>query len=349
MGDLENKLKKLDVATGGKLQRELLEGIYTDSEVAVGYIATLSGRNGEITPALKFVNQLGDYAGYLSKKAEAEGLTADEKDTLRKLGEIVGQLNEAFLAAGESVAEGGNIYAALGDELGAIGDIYEAVSDNNVEYPELIYDGPFSDGLNDRETKFLNGKETITADEAVSVAGEIFGGEFYVEVNALFFLHLVDEFFKVLLADFHDDVGEHLNESPVAVPGPAGVAGLCGEGFHNVFVEAEVEDGIHHAGHGCARTRANGDEKGILLIAELFAGDLFHLIDIFHYFLLDVGIDLSAVLVILGAGLGGNRETLGYGQTDFGHLGEVCALAAEQFSHARIAFTEKVAILFSHK
>ena len=178
MGDLENKLKKLDVATGGKLQRELLEGIYTDSEVAVGYIATLSGRNGEITPALKFVNQLGDYAGYLSKKAEAEGLTADEKDTLRELGEIVGQLNEAFLAAGESVAEGGNIYAALGDELGAIGDIYEAVSDNNVEYPELIYDGPFSDGLNDRETKFLNGKETITADEAVSVAGEIFGGEF---------------------------------------------------------------------------------------------------------------------------------------------------------------------------
>ena len=178
LGDLENKLKKLDVASGGKLQRELLEGVYTDSEVAVGHIATLSGRNGEITPALKFVNQLGDYAGYLSKKAEAEGLTGDEKDTLRQLGDVVGQLNNAFLAAGESVSEGGNIYDAIGAELGAIGDIYDAVSDNNVEYPELIYDGPFSDGLNDRETKFLNGKETISADEAVSVAGEIFGGKF---------------------------------------------------------------------------------------------------------------------------------------------------------------------------
>ena len=38
LGDLENKLKKLDVASGGKLQRELLEGVYTDSEVAVGHI-----------------------------------------------------------------------------------------------------------------------------------------------------------------------------------------------------------------------------------------------------------------------------------------------------------------------
>ena len=144
LGDLENKLKKLDVASGGKLQRELLEGVYTDSEVAVGHISTLSGRNGEIAPALKFINQLGDYAGYLSRKAEAEGLTTEEKERLRELGSVVSKLNAAFLAAGESVAEGGNIYSAVGEELGALGDIYEALSDNSVEYPELIYDGPFS-------------------------------------------------------------------------------------------------------------------------------------------------------------------------------------------------------------
>lgn len=180
LGDLENKLKKLDVASGGKLQRKLLEGVYTDSEVAVGHISTLSGRNGEIAPALKFINQLGDYAGYLSRKAEAEGLTTEEKQRLRELGSVVSKLNAAFLAAGESVAEGGNIYSAVGEELGALGDIYEALSDNSVEYPELIYDGPFSDGLNDRETKFLSGKEEITSLKAAELAANYFGGEFSV-------------------------------------------------------------------------------------------------------------------------------------------------------------------------
>ena len=66
---------------------------------------------------------------------------------------------------------------------------------------------------------------------------------------ALFFFHLVDELFKVLFADLHNNVGVHLNESSVAVPSPSGVTGFLGNNLNNLFVKAEVKDGIHHTGH----------------------------------------------------------------------------------------------------
>ena len=54
--------------------------------------------------------------------------------------------------------------------------------------------------------------------ELVSQLLEVFGVEVNVLGDALLFLHLVDELFKIFLADFHNYIGIHLNESSVAVP-----------------------------------------------------------------------------------------------------------------------------------
>ena len=134
--------------------------------------------------------------------------------------------------------------------------------------------------------------------------------EFYVERNAFLLFHFVDKFFKIFLADFHNYVGEHLNESSVAVPRPSGVAGLLRQYFYYFFVQAEVKNGIHHTGHGRSRTRTDGNEKGVFEIAEFFTGDFFHLLDVFHYFRLNIGVNLFAVFVVLRAGFGRNSETL---------------------------------------
>ncbi len=166
--------------------------------------------------------------------------------------------------------------------------------------------------------------------------------------HALLLFHLVDELFKVFFTDFHNDVGEHLDKSSVAVPRPAGVVRFGRNGIDDRFVQTEVENGVHHAGHRRSRTRTDGNEQGVLFVAELLARDFFHLVDVFHDFGLDRRIDLSAVLVILRASLGRNREALGNGKTDVGHFRKVRALAAENFAHFRVTFGEKVTILFCH-
>ena len=63
----------------------------------------------------------------------------------------------------------------------------------------------------------------------------------------------------------------------------------------------------------------------------------------------DAVIDLLAVLIILGAGLGGDGEALRHGQTDVGHLSQVGALAAQKFTHVGVAFREQVTILLAHR
>ena len=162
---------------------------------------------------------------------------------------------------------------------------------------------------------------------------EVFRGQVDVLLNAFFFFHLVDELFKVLFADFHNNVGVHLNESSVAVPSPTGVAGFLRDCVDNVFVKAEVQNGIHHAGHGSSGAGTNGNQQRVFLVAELFAGDLFHLLDVFHDLCLDFIVDLSAIFIVSGAGFGCDGEALRYGKTEAGHFREVRALAAEQVAH----------------
>ncbi len=189
----------------------------------------------------------------------------------------------------------------------------------------------------------------ILALELVRKFFQIVRSQIDVLRDALLFLHLVDEFLEVFLTDFHNDVGEHLDESSVAVVRPAGVARLLCERLDDFFVEAEVEDGIHHAGHGSTRTRTDGDEQGIFQIAEFLAGDLLHLIDVLHDLGLDLGIDLAAVFIVLRAGFRRDRKALRYGKADIRHFGEIRALAAKQLPHFRVAFGKKVTILLCHE
>ena len=181
--------------------------------------------------------------------------------------------------------------------------------------------------------------------ELLSQGLQILCGQVNVELNALFFLHLVDELLKVLLADFHNHVGEHLDETSVGVIYKAlecRIRVALDHSLNHFIVQAQVQDGVHHTGHGSTGTGTNGNQKGVLEIAELLAVDLFHLSDAFHSLCHDLVIDLAAVLVVLCAGLGGDGEALGYRKTDTGHLSQVRTLAAQQVAHGHVAFAEHV-------
>ena len=185
----------------------------------------------------------------------------------------------------------------------------------------------------------------------LELAGQLLqipGSEFHVLRDATLGLHLVDEFLKIFLADFHNHVGIHLDKTTVAVPSPAGVVGFIGDDFYHILVQTQVQDGIHHAGHGGTCTGTNGDQQGVLQIAELLAGDRFYLGDILHDLRLDLVVDLFSVFIILGAGLGGDRKALRYGHTQIGHFGQIGALATQKLTHLTIALGEKIHILVFH-
>jgi hypothetical protein len=133
----------------------------------------------------------------------------------------------------------------------------------------------------------------------------------------------------------HDDVAIHLDEAAVAIPGEALVAGLAlGEGFDGLSLRprlrmVSIMPGMESRAPERTETRSG---RRIFGVAELFAHDFLDLATRFHLRVEALGVG-ALVVVEIGADLGGDGEARRHGQADAAHLGEVCALAAQQRLH----------------
>ncbi len=106
----------------------------------------------------KLVNQIGDFSKYLNKKiVNGQEISDEDREILRELYKANAEFKR-YLA--KMTDEMGSNYSFLenGDNNSFIENFNE-LQELSVEYPELIYDGPFSDGLTKREIKGLKGEE----------------------------------------------------------------------------------------------------------------------------------------------------------------------------------------------
>ena len=175
-----------------------------------------------------------------------------------------------------------------------------------------------------------------------------FHGKFLIERHALCGLLFRKNVLELFLRDFHDHVGEHLDEAAVGVIRKTRVVRELGETLDDLVVQAQVQNGVHHAGHGSARAGTDGNEQRVLRIGELLAADFLHLAQVLVDLRLDFIVDLAAILIVLGAGLRGNGEALGNRHAGLGHLSKVGALAAQELTHVLVAFREQVHKLVAH-
>ena len=156
-----------------------------------------------------------------------------------------------------------------------------------------------------------------------------------VERVAVAILVLVENFFEVMVRDAEHHIRIHGDEAPVAVIGEAPVARLFRQRRDGDVVEPEIEHRVHHARHRRARSRAYRDEQRIFAVAEFLPGDAADLrkrsFDL-RLQILRIGF---AVLVEIGADLGGDGEAGRHRKSEMRHVGKARALAAEQIAHAR--------------
>ena len=153
---------------------------------------------------------------------------------------------------------------------------------------------------------------------------------------AVSFLLSFENAVEIGLAHAHYDVGEHLDESSVGIVSESRIAGLGRKALDRDIIETEVQDRIHHTGHGCSCAGTDGNKKRILRVAELLALNAFEPLESFKDLLRCVLVDGLAVIVIVRACLSGNGETVRDRKTDVGHLRQVRALAAEKIAHVGI-------------
>ena len=144
-----------------------------------------------------------------------------------------------------------------------------------------------------------------------------------VEVDAAGFLLALQQVLQLVFGHAHDDVGVHLHESAVGIVGEALIAALGNNSLHGDVIETQVQDGVHHAGHGGTGAGANRDQKRVLGVAELLPHQVFDRGEVCLHLSQKPGRVVPAVFVVLGADFGGNGKTCRNRKPDAGHLGQV--------------------------
>ena len=169
MNNLSVKLSKLMISTGEDSERYLVE-VIRQSDATATNLASIPVAEESILNTMKYVNQLGDFCGYLQKKL-ANGGTLSESDSenIEKLYDINMMLYEQMNAFYAQVMAGYRFTDNLSEDMiynNPMSDAFNEIQNGSIEYPQLIYDGPFSDAVINADFKGLEGLEEVSREVA---------------------------------------------------------------------------------------------------------------------------------------------------------------------------------------
>lgn len=176
VNDVDTTMAKLSVAKSEEKQEALLYEIWCASTLIEEYLATFENQDEGVRTAVKFVNQLGDYSLYLAGKlSRGESLDDNDRETLRKMRPMADALKESLKKVGTDL-DGGKLFLEEDGVLESFASAFSTFSEPDFNYPEMIYDGPFSDALETRVAKGLEGQKEITAEEGAAIISKLFDG-----------------------------------------------------------------------------------------------------------------------------------------------------------------------------
>lgn len=183
--DVEVRLSKLLVSTGTAQSVALLTDTARQAGEAQQNLSQLPLRHAAVSETMTFVNQLGDYAQVLSEKMlDGAALSTQDTEQIAALLESCAQLNMQLSALSGQIMDGTAIADTQmwADAEEAPSPLEQAAgSHNGIDYPALIYDGPFSDGRHDATPRGLFGDE-VSREEAREVVRRFVGTQRVTEI-----------------------------------------------------------------------------------------------------------------------------------------------------------------------
>ena len=129
-------------------------------------------------------------------------------------------------------------------------------------------------------------------------------------MNALCFFYFIDDLLKIRLRNFHNNIRIHLDKSAVGIIRKSRIAGLLCKAFHRYVIQTQIQDRIHHTGHGSSRAGTDRYQKRIFGIAEFLTLKSLQEYERSHNLLFYLMRDPLAALIIIGTSLCGYSKSL---------------------------------------
>ncbi len=164
------------------MMNQLSGKLWSEAANAKAALSQLPVEELKLEQTYKFLSQVGNYSQSLSKKfGSGENLTEEEKNNLKTLYGYAEDLSGKMWSVEKKIEDGSVTLrelsgAANGKRPQTVTEGFTDFEEGFSDYPTLIYDGPFSDHILEREPLMLKGQNEVTKEQAlrkaVSVSGE---------------------------------------------------------------------------------------------------------------------------------------------------------------------------------
>lgn len=167
LAQANDALNKALVSSGNSVKQSLLTdaGESCVKAVASASVVATVGDND----ALAFVNKAGDYASFLALKiGRGEELSEDDYDNLTSVYVSLSAIERTLKENEDKINASGYSFMETLDKDNGFANGLRGVQ-TDIAYPSLIYDGAFSDSLEERVPKGVEGEE-LTIEQAKETA-----------------------------------------------------------------------------------------------------------------------------------------------------------------------------------
>ena len=165
--NMESSLSKALVASNDSYLRNLLLDAWRYSISGSTAVNNLPLSHVSLKESCEVITQAGDYCYSVAQKVDSsEDITEEEMNNLQKIKDgvytimkNVESLSEKFQNGEISFLREDNDFYLSDETENEIDNLFSGINKSSMEYPKLIYDGPFSEGLKEQGPKMDLGEE----------------------------------------------------------------------------------------------------------------------------------------------------------------------------------------------
>lgn len=176
--NIETDLRKSMLVSTPAQLAHLAGNIYRTSNSAKACLGELPTSSLQLDNTSRFLSQVGDYTYVLSQNAiNGESISDEQYKDIASLTEYAAQLSKALSETRTAVENGDVTFTAenginVAYAANGIIENLENVETSFQEYPSLIYDGPFSEHIENMQSPMLSEATEIGVEEARRRASE---------------------------------------------------------------------------------------------------------------------------------------------------------------------------------
>ena len=181
LNNISTNLEKVMYSSTPTMLSKLASELWRESSGAKNNLLMLPSSDTQLANTYKFLSQVGEFVMALGRKsASGESLSAEERKQLASLYEYCNSLNEQVNQMCYELENGtfsfddyDSTLLEKNSNLVTINSSFDDVEQSLSDLPSLIYDGPFSDHIEQGEALLLKGLKEISQDDALKVAQKV--------------------------------------------------------------------------------------------------------------------------------------------------------------------------------